>query len=212
MLRRVATLSLAALLIFPALTQAASWKIDPNHSSTRFEIRHLFSKVQGDFTQFSGTLDYDPANPTAAKVETKIDAASINTNNEHRDGDLKSENFFDVTKYPDITFTSTKVEKVDTGLKVTGDLTMHGVTKPVVMDVDILGVGPHPMIKGGQVAGFSAHTKVDRKDFGIIWNKTLDGGSTLLGDDVDITLNIEAVNAPSKPENPNTPPPAKSGN
>ncbi len=211
MLRRVAPLSLAALLIFPALTQAASWKIDPGHSSTRFEIRHLFSKVQGDFTTFSGTLDYDPANPTAAKVETKIDAASINTNNEHRDGDLKSENFFDVTKYPDITFTSTKVEKVEAGLKVTGDLTMHGVTKPVVLDVEILGTGAHPMIKGGQVAGFSARTKIDRKDFGITWNKTLDSGSTLLGDDVDITLNIEAVNAPPKPETPAAPP-AKSGN
>ena len=212
MLRRVAALSLAAFVILPALAQGAIWKIDPNHSSTRFEIRHLFSKVQGDFTQFSGTLEYDSANPAAAKVETKIVASSINTNNEHRDGDLKSENFFDVAKYPEITFTSTKVEKVDSGLKVTGDLTMHGVTKPVVLDVEILGTGPHPMIKGGQVAGFAAHTKIDRKDFGITWNKTLDSGGTLLGDDVDITLNIEAVNAPPKPETPNTPPPAKSGN
>ena len=210
MLRRVAALSFAAFLILPALAQAASWKIDPNHSSTRFEIRHLFSKVQGDFTQFSGTVEYDPATPTASKVETKIVASSINTNNEHRDNDLKSENFFDVTKYPEISFTSTKVETVEKGLKVTGDLTMHGVTKPVVLDVEILGTGPHPMIKGGQVAGFSAHTKIDRKDFGITWNKTLDSGGTLLGDDVDITLNIEAVNAPPKPETPATPP-AKSG-
>jgi polyisoprenoid-binding protein YceI len=212
MLRRVAALSLAAILIFPAVTHAASWKIDPNHSSTRFEIRHLFSKVQGDFTQFSGTLEYDPANPTASKLETKIVASSINTNNEHRDTDLKSDNFFDVAKYPEISFTSTKVEKVEKGLKVTGDLTMHGVTKPVVLDVEILGTGPHPMIKGGQVAGFSASTKINRQDFGITWNKTLDSGGTLLGDDVDITLNIEAVNAPPKPETPNTPPPVKSGN
>jgi len=211
MLRRVAALSLAAFLILPAMAHAASWKIDPNHSSTRFEIRHLFSKVQGDFTQFSGTVEYDPANPTASKVETKIIASSINTNNEHRDADLKSENFFDVTKYPEISFASTKVETVEKGLKVTGDLTMHGVTKPVVLDVEILGTGPHPMIKGGQVAGFSARTKINRKDFGITWNKTLDSGGTLLGDDVDITLNIEAVNAPPKPETPATPP-AKSGN
>ena len=211
MLRRVAALSFAAFLILPGLAQAAPWKIDPNHSSTRFEIRHLFSKVQGDFAEFSGTLEYDPANPAASKVETKIVASSINTNNEHRDNDLKSENFFDVAKYPEISFTSTKVEKVEKGLKVTGDLTMHGVTKPAVLDVEILGTGPHPMIKGGQVAGFSAHTKIDRKDFGIIWNKTLDSGGTLLGDDVDITLNIEAVNAPPKPETPATPP-AKSGN
>jgi polyisoprenoid-binding protein YceI len=210
MLRRAAAISLAAFLILPALAQAASWKIDPNHSSTRFEIRHLFSKVQGDFTQFSGTVEYDPANPTASKVETKIVASSINTNNEHRDNDLKSENFFEVTKYPEISFTSTKVEKVEKGLKVTGDLTMHGVTKPVVLDVEVLGTGPHPMIKGGQVAGFSAHTKVNRQDFGITWNKTLDSGGTLLGDDVDITLNIEAVNAPPKPETPATPP-AKTG-
>ena len=211
MLRRVAALSLATLLVLPALAQAATWKIDPNHSSTRFEIRHLFSKVQGDFTQFSGTLEYDPANPTASKVETKIVASSINTNNEHRDNDLKSENFFDVTKYPEISFTSTKVEKVEKGLKVTGDLTTHGVTKPTVLEVEILGTGPHPMIKGGQVAGFSAHTKINRQDFGITWNKTLDSGGTLLGDDVDITLNIEAVNAPPKPETPAAPP-AKSGN
>jgi polyisoprenoid-binding protein YceI len=212
MLRRVAALSLAAFLTLPALAQAATWKIDPNHSSVRFQIRHLFSKVQGNFTQLSGTIDYDPAAQTASKVETKIVATSINTNQENRDQDLRSPKFFDVATYPDLSFTSTKVDSTADGLKMSGDLTMHGVTKSVVLDVSVLGVGPHPMIKGGQVAGFTAHTKINRQDFGIKWNKTLDNGGTLLGDDVDITLDIEAVNAPSKPETPAAPQaPGKSG-
>jgi len=208
MSRRIAAFALAGFLVLPALAQAATWKIDPNHSSTTFKIRHLFSNVRGDFTQISGMIDYDPAHPTASTLETKIVAASINTNNERRDNDLRSPNFFDVATFPDLTFKSTKVESTEGGLKVTGDLTLHGITKPVVLDVEVLGTGPHPMIEGGQVAGFSAHTKINREDFGLKWNKTLDAGGTLLGNDVDIQIEVEAVNAPPKPE---APAPAKTG-
>ena len=212
MIRRIAALSLAALLTLPALAQAATWKIDPNHSSVRFQVRHMFAKVQGNFTQFSGSIEYDPANPTASKVEAKIVAASINTNTQRRDDDLRSPDFFDVATYPDLSFTSTKVDTAAGGLKVTGDLTMHGVTKPVVLDVEILGMGPHPMIPGGQVAGFSARGKINRQDFGIKWNKTLDNGGTLVGDDVDLQFDVEAVNAPPKPAEPAKPgTPSKSG-
>ena len=209
MLRRIVLPLFAALFFTPALAQAATWKIDPNHSSVRFEIRHFFSKVQGQFNQLSGTIDYDPAKPTESKVETRIVTTSIDTNNEKRDDHLRSADFFDVATYPELIFTSTKVETTKDGLKVTGDLTLHGVTKPVVLDVIVMGMGTHPNIPGGQVAGFSARTKIDRKDFGIKWNKVFDSGDSLLGDEVDIALEIEAVNAPPKPEASQTP--AKSG-
>ncbi|HET9234447.1 MAG TPA: YceI family protein [Candidatus Eisenbacteria bacterium] len=209
MLRRFILPLLAALLSIPVMAQATPWKIDPNHSSVRFEIRHFFSKVQGQFNQLSGTIEYDPANPTSSKVETKIVATSIDTNNEKRDNHLRSADFFEVEKYPELSFTSTKVETAKDGLKVTGDLTLHGVTKPVVLDVIVMGMGPHPNIPEGKVAGFSARTKINRHDFGIKWNKVFDNGDSLLGDDVDISLEIEAVNAPPKPEASETP--AKSG-
>ena len=209
MLRRIVLPLLAALFFTPVLAQAATWKIDPNHSTVRFEIRHLFAKVHGQFNQFSGMIEYDPANPTASKVETKIVSTSIDTNHEKRDNHLRSADFFEVEKYPELTFTSTKVESTKEGLKVTGDLTLHGVTKPVVLDVTVLGSGPHPNIPEGQVAGFSARGKIDRKDFGITWNKTMDQGGTVLGDEVEIALDVEAVNAPPKPEASQAP--AKSG-
>lgn len=209
MLKRMVLPLLAALLATPVLAQAASWKIDPNHSSVRFEIRHFFSKVQGQFNQLSGTIEYDPANPSSSKVETKIVATSIDTNNEKRDNHLRSADFFEVEKYPELSFTSTKVEATQDGIKVTGDLTLHGVTKPVVLDVTVLGMGPHPNIPEGQVAGFSARTKINRQDFGIKWNKVFDNGGAMLGDDVEIALEVEAVNAPPKPEASQTP--VKSG-
>jgi polyisoprenoid-binding protein YceI len=192
--------ALAVLLVSAPFASAAptTWVIDPNHSSVEFSIRHLFSKVPGKFTKFSGTIVYDAANVASSSVKAEIDAASISTANEKRDGHLKSEDFFDVAKYPTIVFESTSTTGAgENKLKVAGNLTMHGVTKPVTLDVTFLGAGPG--MGGRQVSGFEAVTKVNRKDFNIIWNRNLDQGGTLLGDDVDIRLNIEA-GTPAPPE------------
>lgn len=194
-------IALAATLLLSApfaLAAPTTWAIDNNHSSVDFSIRHLFSKVPGKFTKFSGTIVYDPANAGASSVKAEIDASTITTANEKRDGHLKSEDFFDVAKYPTLTFESTKVAAAgENKLKVDGNLTMHGITKPATLDVTFLGSGPGPGDR--QVSGFEAATKVNRKDFNIIWNRNLDHGGTLLGEEVEIRLNIEA----------NTPPPAE---
>jgi len=188
-------------LFAAALVQASpiTWAIDPVHSEVGFTIRHIWSKVPGKFTKFDGTIVYDPQNPAAASVKAVIEAASINTGNEMRDGDLKSGKFFDVAKYPTITFQSVKVTPATDGaLKVEGNLTMHGVTKPVTLDAKFLGAGPG--MEGEPRSGFEATTTVNRKDFGIVWNKTLDQGQMLLGDDVTIRINIEGVSEPEAPE------------
>jgi len=185
----------AAALFVSTAAQAAptTWTIDPNHSNVTFTIRHFFSKVTGSFTKFSGSVVYDPANPAASSAKAEIDAASINTSNDRRDGHLRSPDFFDVAKYPALTFESTKVTADGSKLKIEGNLTMHGVTKPVTLEGEFLGAGP---AMGGQRAGFEASTKVDRKDFGIVWNKVVDQG-TMLGDDVEIRLAIEGATEPA---------------
>jgi polyisoprenoid-binding protein YceI len=185
-------LALVLALSFASAVQAAptTYAIDTVHSNVGFTVRHFFSKVPGTFQKFSGTIVYDPANPTAATVKAEIDATSINTRNEKRDGHLNSEDFFYTAKYPTLTFESTKVTAAGEGkLKVDGNLTMRGVTKPVTLDVTYLGSGD---TGNGVKAGFEAVTKVNRKDFGINWNRTLDQGGTMLSDDVEIRLDIEA--------------------
>lgn len=184
---------LMTLMIVPTLAQAKTWKVDPVHSSVSFKVRHLFSKVPGQFNDFSGTIHFDPKKPEAASVEAEVQAASIDTDNEKRDGHLKSADFFEVETYPTITFKSTEVKPGDDGIEVTGDFTMHGVTKPVTFEVEFLGAGPHPMMDGAMVAGFSATTTINRKDFGISWNKVLDAGGAMLGEDVEIQIDIEAI-------------------
>jgi polyisoprenoid-binding protein YceI len=192
--RALAFFALIALVAAPAMAAAQVWTIDASHTTVGFEVRHLFTNVGGKFNEVSGSITYDPATPAAASVEATIPVASIDTRNERRDGHLKSADFFDAEKYPNITFKSAKVEPAgDKKLKVTGDLTMHGVTKLVVMDVEFLGASAHPMMEGAKVAGFTARTKIDRKEFGIVWNKALDAGGTLLGDDVSIQIDVEAV-------------------
>ncbi len=182
-----------AALALAARAQATpqTYDIDPVHSRAEFLIRHMFSKVTGNFTKFQGQIVYDPSAPAASSVKTEIDASSISTANDYRDSDLRSPNFFDVAKFPTLTFTSGKITPAADGkLKVEGTLSMHGVSKPVTLDAAFLGSGPG--MDGIMRAGFEASTKIDRKDFGIVWNKTLDWG-TLLGDDVSINLQIEAV-------------------
>ena len=195
LLRKVAStlLTLSAILL-ASRTEAApqTYQIDPVHSRVEFTIRHMFSKVTGSFDEFSGTIKYDADAPAASSVSAEIKASSIDTNNERRDGHLKSPDFFDVATYPTLTFTSTKVTPAADGkLKVEGTLTIHGITKPVVLEAAFLGSGPG--LDGVTRAGFEGTTKVDRKDFGILWNKALDKGGTLLGDDVQITLQVEGV-------------------
>lgn len=183
----------AVTLVSAAPAGASTWSIDPNHSTVGFKIRHIFTKVPGTFNEFSGIIEYDPAKPEAGSVKVEIDPASIDTRVEHRDADLRSDHFFDVEKFPTLTFESTKVAKTgDNELRVDGNLTMHGVTKPITLAVTILG-------SDATAVGFEATAVLDRKDFGIVWNRTLDNGGMLLGDDVEIAITIEAK-PPKKPK------------
>jgi polyisoprenoid-binding protein YceI len=177
-----------------AFAQAKSWQIDPNHTAAQFSVRHLgISTVRGAFTKVSGTATYDPADPTKSTIEAIIDASSVDTRVEMRDNDLRSPNFFDVAKYPTLTFKSKRVEAAGAGkLKIIGDLTIHGVTKEVVLGVD----GPSAPVqdpKGNSHMGASASTKVNRKDFGV------NGAPSMVGDDITITIDVELV-SPAAPK------------
>jgi len=191
---RPLALALAVAVSVPTLSHAANWELDPAHSSVAFAIRHMMiSTVRGQFKTFTAKAVGDPASPATASIEATIDAASIDTANEKRDTHLKTPDFLDVAKYPTITFKSKKIESAEQGkAKVTGDLTLHGVTKEVVLDVE----GPSGVIKdpmGNTRAGAHATTKINRKDFGIVWNKAMDGGGIMVGDEIDVTIDVEAV-------------------
>lgn len=189
--RSALALAVLAVLVTPALAERTTFQIDAIHSSVGFKIRHLVSKVPGRFNSFNGTIEVDPKDITTGKVHVEIDVASIDTANERRDGHLKSEDFFAVEEHPKMTFESTKiVDKGDGMAEVHGNLTIKGVTKPVVLETEVLGFGPG---MGSMRAGFEATTTIDRKEFGIIWNRALDAGGVVLGDDVEISINLEAV-------------------
>jgi len=201
--RAISVAALAATLSLPAAAASSTWQIDPNHSAAQFAVRHLaISTVRGAFTKVNGTIQFDDKDISKSSVEVTIDADSVDTRVPNRDKDLRSDHFFDVQKYPTITFKSTKVEQVEPGkLKVTGDLTIHGVTKAVVLDVE----GPTAAVKdpwGNQRAAANASTKINRQDYGVKWNATMDGGGLVVGDDVAITIDLEMVQKPA----------AKSGN
>jgi len=189
MTRKLSSAAAAAVLIAsPAL--ADTWVVDKVHSETSFQIRHMMSKVRGHFNDFSGSIVADPAKPEAASIEFSVRTASIDTSNEGRDKDLRSANFFDVEKFPEITFKSTRVRPAGKDrYDVTGTLTMHGVAKEVTLPVSLLGFGKDPW--GNDRAGFEIATTIDRKDYGIVWNKALDNGGALLGDDVLISIKLE---------------------
>ena len=190
----VLTLFLAAL---PAL-QGETYKIDAAHSKAQFSVRHMMvSNVRGEFTRLSGTVDYDESHPTAIRIDATIDATSINTGEPKRDAHLKSPDFFDTTKYPTLTFKSKSARKTAAGLAVTGDLTIHGVTREVVLDVE----GPTSEIKdmmGAFRRGATATAKINRKDFGLTWNAALEAGGVVVGDQVTITIDVEATRTPAK--------------
>ena len=179
----------ATIALSPVGAAPVTYELDPAHTHVGFQIRHLVSKVSGQFDKFTGTLVYDPDNVAASSVEATIETASIDTNNEKRDGHLKSADFFDAEKNPTITFKSKTVAVEGQKLTLAGDLTMHGVTKPVTLTGEVGGVIGDP---GKRKAGFSVTGTINRKDFEIVWNKTLDQNTTLLGDDVAIQIDVEA--------------------
>ena len=196
MSRTLSVLAVALLLTLSAAAQEA-WQLDPPHSSAQFSVTHLgISTVRGAFTKISGDVNYSPSDLSKASLDITIDASSVDTRVAMRDNDLRSEHFLDVAKYPTITFKSKKVEADGPGKwKVTGELTLHGVTKEVVLEID----GPTPPVKdpmGNMRAGASATTTISRKDFGLTWNKTMESGGVLVGDEVKISIDVEAVKKP----------------
>jgi polyisoprenoid-binding protein YceI len=199
MRKSVAVLAIALLAVtalpgvaaVPA-TATGTWTIDKVHSEASFQVRHFVSKVRGRFADFSGTIRIDAAKPEASSVEFTIKVASVDTNEPKRDAHLKSPDFFDAAKYPEIRFVSKKVAPVsESKYNVTGDLTMRGVTKEITLPVTFDGIARDPW--GNERAGFETGITLNRKEYGINWNKALDQGGFMLGDDVTVSINIEAV-------------------
>ena len=185
------------ILAAVALVAAAStWNLDPSHSQAAFTVRHLMvSNVRGEFRKLVGSLQFDAKDPSKSSVAVSIDAASIDTRDEKRDAHLKSPDFFDVAKTPKLTFKSTKIEKGGAGYHVTGDLSMHGVTRSVILDVE----GPTAPMKtpwGTEAMGLSGTTTINRKDFGLVYNSPLEAGGVMVSDTVKISIDAEFVKAP----------------
>lgn len=190
----IVSISTIIALALPTFAFATTWTIDPDHSNVGFKVRHLMvSNVKGSFEKHTGVVELDDKDITKSKVEVSIDTNSINTNVQKRDEHLRSADFFDVAKYPAMTFVSKKVAKAGKDkLKVTGDLTLHGVTKSVVLDVE----GPTKESKdpwGNIRKGATATTKINRKDFGLVWNAALETGGVAVGEEIIITLEIEMI-------------------
>jgi polyisoprenoid-binding protein YceI len=168
------------------------WQIDPIHSQAAFAVKHMVvSTVRGHFDVIRGTIEFDEAHPENASIEAEAEVSSINTRHKNRDADLRSPNFFDAEKYPLLTFKSTKVERAGDNYKVTGDFTMHGVTRPVVFDAEYGGTvkDPYGMLR----LGFNGHTKINRKDWGLTYTALLETGGAVIGDEVKIEFELEAV-------------------
>jgi polyisoprenoid-binding protein YceI len=185
----VSAVTLALALPALALAEPVTYKVDVDHSGVNFSIRHFVTNTPGRFKDFDGTIVHDKDNPAASKVEFTVQAASIDTDNEDRDKHLRSADFFEVEKFPTLTFASTQVKAQDKDtLEVTGDLTIHGVTKRITIPVDYLGTAKTP---NGEKAGYETSFTVNRKDHGIVWNRVADSGA-ILGDEVKVTISIEA--------------------
>jgi polyisoprenoid-binding protein YceI len=186
-------LAAAGLATVPAQAEVATYNVDKEHTSVAFSIRHFFSRVPGRFARFDGAIVVDPENLTSGSVTFTIDAASIDTNEPARDKHLRSDAFFDVENHPQITFVSKKVSKSAEGkLKVEGDLTIRGITKAVTLDVDVLGFAK---LYSVERAGFEIRLRINRHDFKVSWNDVVEGGGYILGDDVDIVINLQAKKA-----------------
>jgi polyisoprenoid-binding protein YceI len=189
-----AVAAIALLTAAPAFAAPAAWEIDPAHSAATFSIKHMMvSTVRGEFGKISGTVTLEGSDWKTAKVEASVDASTISTREPKRDAHLKSSDFFDVAKFPTLTFKSTKVEPSGAGYKLSGDITIHGVTKPIVFEVQT----PSKEWKGlmgKMVTGASATAKLNRKDFGLTWNRPLEAaGGMLVGDEVTIQIDLELI-------------------
>jgi len=190
----------AAVLVVVAASaaQAQTWTIDTSHSGAHFAVRHMMvSTVRGDMGKVTGTVTFDGTNLAAATVDATIDVTGISTRDEKRDAHLKSADFFDVATYPTMTFKSKKVvPNADGSFKLIGDLTMHGVTKEVTLDVEAM----RPVVKmaNGSRTGTTATTKINRQDFGVKWSRTMDGGGVVVGDEVSVTIDLELIQQAAK--------------
>ena len=184
-------LKVAALVVLAVPAFAADiWLVDKSHSDVSFKVRHFVANQKGKFNDFSGTIIADAEKPQNSSVEFVIKTASIDTNDERRDTHLRSADFFDAEKFPEITFRSTKIQPAGKNkFNVTGNLSMHGVTKEIVLPVTYL--GSMKQGNGGEKGGFETVVTLNRKDFGVIWNRALDQGGAMLGDDVEVTINLE---------------------
>lgn len=193
-------LTVAALLVFaslPCRAQTTAWQVDPAHTNSQFAVKHLgVSTVRGAFTKTTGQVQLDEKDLTKSQVDITVDTTTLDTRNETRDKDVKSPNFLDVATYPTMTFKSKRITSADNGkLKLTGDLTLHGVTREVTFDID----GPTPAIKdpwGFLRRGASATATINRQDFGVNYNKTLDTGGLVVSNEVQITIDIEFIRKP----------------
>jgi len=197
--RMAVTAGLAAALSLPAAAATSTWQIDPAHSAAQFAVKHLaISTVRGAFTSVKGTVQFDDKDIAKSSVDVTIDVNSVDTRQPDRDKDLRSDHFFDAEHFPAITFKSRRIEQVSPGkLKITGELTIHGITKEVGLDVD----GPTAPVKdpwGNQRMAINATTKINRQDFGVKWNATMDNGGVVVSDEVSITIDAEMVQKAAK--------------
>lgn len=187
---RLLTLAAATLLTSASLLASDTYSVDKAHSDVTFSIRHLVSRSTGTFRDFAGKLNLNPVSPKTSSVEFVVKAASIDTDNEDRDKHLRGADFFDAEKYPEIVFKSSSIKPAGKDkYKVTGTLNLHGVSRVVTIPVTFLGFAKDPW--GNEKAGFETELTLKRKDFGIVWNKALDNGGALLGEDVKLTINLE---------------------
>jgi polyisoprenoid-binding protein YceI len=201
----VRTLALAAAVALPAAAAPVTYQIDTSHSVAAFSVKHLMvSNVRGELGAVTGTVVYDKDDVAKSTVEASIDVKAISTRDEKRDGHLKSPDFFDVAKFPTITFKSTKVEKAGDKLKVSGDLTMRGVTKPVTLDVEVPGAEVGMKAWGVLKTGTAATTVINRKEYGVSWSALADNGGAVVGDDVKVNLELE-LNRPDPAAKPAAP-------
>jgi len=192
--RFVFVAAMLAILTASGVAATAPWRIDPQHTAAQFSVRHLaISTVRGQFSNVKGTVQWDDEDITKSTVDISIDVNSVDTREPKRDAHLKSADFFDAAKYPEMTFKSKKIEKAADGkLKVTGDLTIRGTTREVILDVD----GPTNPIKdmqGMQRAALTATTKINRQDYGVKWNATMDNGGVVVGDEISIVIDLEMI-------------------
>jgi len=191
--------TIAATLAVPSPTATTTWQIDPAHTAAGFSVKHMMiATVRGQFKGVTGTVNWDDQDISNSIVDVTIDANTVDTGEPKRDADLKSANFFDVAHYPTITFKSTKIERISAAkMKVAGNLTIHGITKPVVLDVE----GPSGAVKdpwGNTRVALNATTTVNRMDYGVKWNAKMDGGGIVVGDDVNINIDLEMIKKQAK--------------